>query len=163
MCWVGSHHLWLHAQGCWCPRGGSACSAEGGAGGCGARRPLEPGMAGSNHISYQVALNAHCLSHQARRVMLGLERSPATLAPFTATYTMMDINNLFLIADLCEGQEHGCFEGAAVQGAQQRQEHGCSPRRVTDNGGGFGRFFLGGDGNAQKGAPCYRTRRGGKL
>lgn len=39
-----------------------------------------------------------------------------------------------------------------MQGAQQRHEQGFSPRRVTDDGGGFGRFLPGGDENAQKGA-----------
>lgn len=29
---------------------------------------------------------------------------------------------------------------------------GCSPRRVTDGGGGFGRLLPGGDGDVQKGA-----------
>lgn len=49
----------------------------------------------------------------------------------------------FLLLTWCKGQECGCSEGVAVQGAHQRHKQGSSPRRVTDDAGGSGRFFLG--------------------
>lgn len=45
----------------------------------------------------------------------------------------------FLLLTCYKGQEGGCSEGAAVQGAQQRREQGSPPRRVTDGEGGWGR------------------------
>lgn len=66
----GEPRLWRHAQGCRCRGGDCARSAGAGAGGWGAQCPLEPGMAGSDHIASSIFISLH---HQAKRVMLGLE------------------------------------------------------------------------------------------
>lgn len=47
----------------------------------------------------------------------------------------------FLLLTCYKGQERGCSEGAAVQGAQQRREQGFPPRRDTGGEGGWGRGF----------------------